>query len=484
MATLQLQKYLERNTIKHPTALLHFKRQLSDFEQGILFLCVHIIAKTARDTDGFYYLNKSLVRAVMRQENNQDYARINEAVDRVSETKLKLNFWGEDRTFDDYEAPLIIGKATSKRRGTIAFEVHPRLEQVIKDPRVFARLNIHFIAALADVHRGYAFYALFKDAMNRQRDPETLEETYDYWELRSYLGVDDGAYPVFKEFKKYVLKPLIDAVKDRTDLHLSYEPVKTGRTLTHLKFTIKPQAWQLQLFEAEHAARLVAELAKNFDGAVIESKATASPIEGGEDKERADLIDLCVKMGVTSSTVERALAAYGIQGVGEIIDYTKKQFAKKDKKGESYETKHYLAKMLNEGVGVKTAAARQKDAAAKQKLEERAAARAAQMAAEQEEEALKARFSEHQKERAQQLWKKKSPSDLAKLSEAVGRELPDFADYRRRWNEVDQDYTRLDLRKMTDKTIRGWVVQETLKLWGEPEDLEFETYKKRKSAIA
>ena len=262
MAAIQLQKYLERHTITHPTALLHFKRQLTDFEQGILFLCVHIVAKTERAADGFYYLNKSLVRAVMRQEGNQDYARINEAVDRVSETKLKFNFLGEDRTFDDYEAPLIIGKATSKKRGVIAFEVHPRIEKVIKDPQVFARLNIHFISALAEVRRGYSLYALFRDMMNRKRDPAKLEVTLDYWELRGYLGVEEDQYKIFKDFKFRVLKPLIDAVNGRTDLRLSYEPVKTGRSLTHLKFTITPQPWQLQLFEAEHAARLVDELAK------------------------------------------------------------------------------------------------------------------------------------------------------------------------------------------------------------------------------
>jgi len=479
MATLQLQKYLERNTIRHPTALLHFKRQLSDFEQGILFLCVHIIAKTTRDADGFYYLNKSLVRAVMRQENNQDYARINEAIDRVSETKLKLNFWGEDRTFDDYEAPLIIGKATSKRRGTIAFEVHPRLEKVIKDPRVFARLNIHFIAALADVHRGYAFYALFKDAMNRQRDPEMLEETYDYWELRKYLGVDEGHYKDFKLFKRKVLKPLIDGVNERTDLHLNYDPVKTGRKLTHLKFTIKRQPWQLQLFEAEHAARLVEELAKTFDGPVIERMAQApAQIEAETNAERASLIDKCVKLGVTSKTVERALEAHGVQGVGEIVVHTEGRFKKMDAKGETYDAKNYLAKMLNEGVGVKAPAERQKTEKAARVLAEREAARLAKTEAEQAEEALEAKFKDHQRQRATELVETQSAAKMMELSSVVGGLIPSLPDYRNRWRSIEGEIKKLDRRKTTDRTIfNGYVVPEALKLWGKPEDLDLEAYR-------
>lgn len=481
MTALRLQQYLEKNTIKHPTALLHFERRLSDFEQGILFLCVHIVAKTERAPDGFYHLNKSLVRAVMRQEANHDYTRITEAVKTVSKTDLRFNFMGEDRTFDSYEAPLIIGRATDRKRGVIAFEVHPRIEKLVKDPRVFARLNIYFISALADVRRGYSFYALFRDFVDRTK---AAEVTLDYWELRGYLGVEEGQYQIFKDFKFRVLKPLIDAVNERTDLRLSYEPVKTGRKLTHLKFTIQPQAWQLQLFDAEHAERMVAELVKNFDGPVIDHKTAPAQIEASEDKERAALIDQCVKMGVTSKTVERALAAHGVQGVGEIIAFTKAKFAKMDKKRETYDAANYLAKMLNEGVGVKAPAIRKKEADAKQKLAAQAAARAAQDAAERAEEDLKRRFDEYRKERAAQLIAQQSPAELAKLGELVGKALI-VRQMVLRWQEVGQDPDKLDKRKGTDKMIFGaYVVPEALSLWGKPEDSDLEAFRAQQGAFA
>ncbi|SMX45585.1 Initiator Replication protein [Octadecabacter ascidiaceicola] len=478
MAALQLQRYLERNTIKHPTALLHYERRLSDFEQGILFLCVHIIAKMERAPDGFYYLEKSLVRAVMRQEGNQDYTRITEAVKTISKTDLRFNFMGQDRTFDSYEAPLIIGRATNKGRGVIAFEVHPRIEKLVKDPRVFARLNIYFISALADVRRGYSFYALFRDLVDRTKSTEV---TLDYLELRSYLGVEPSAYPAFKAFKQWVLKPLLDSVNERTDLQLSYEPVKTGRKLTHLKFTIKPQAWQLQLFEAEHAERMVTELAKSFDGALIENKKEPAQIEAGASGERAGLIDKCVKLGVTSKTVERALKAYGVQGVGEIIAHTESRFRKMDAKGEKYDAKNYLAKMLNEGVGVKAAAERQKAEKAAQALAKREAARLELSKAEQAAEALEAEFKDHQRKRATELIETQSAANMVELSAVVGDLIPPLPDYRNRWRSIEGEIKKLDRRKITDRTIfNGYVVPEALRLWGKPEDLNLATYKKSK----
>ncbi len=475
MATLQLQKYLEKNTIKHPTALLHFERQLSDFEQGVLFLCVHIVAKTERAPDGFYYLNKSLVRTVMKQEGNHDYSRISQAVDTVSETKLNFNFLGQDRNFDHYRAPLIIGQANSQKRGVIAFEVHPRIEKLIKDPSVFSRLNIYFISAMSDIKRGYAFYALFKDIVDRTKSAEV---TLEYWEMRRYLGVEDSSYSAFKAFKQWVLKPLIDAVNQRTDLSLAYEPVKTGRRLTHLKFTIKPQAWQLQLFEAEHAERMVTELAKTFDGALIESKAASIETEAVADRERAGLIDKCVKLGVTSKTVERALKEHGVQGVGEIIAHTETRFKKMAAKGETYDAKNYLAKMLNDGIGVKAPGERQKVEKARQALVAREAAQAAKTAAQRAEEALEAKFKEHQKARSDELISQQSAASLAKMGDMVADALPGIADYRRRWREIGQQPDRLDRRKATDKTIYGgYVVPEALKLWGRAEDIDFAIYR-------
>jgi plasmid replication initiation protein len=477
MATLQLQRYLERNTIKHPTALLHYERRLSDFEQGILFLCVHIVAKMERAPDGFYYLEKSLVRAVMRQEGNQDYTRITEAIKTISKTDLRFNFMGQDRTFDSYEAPLIIGRATNRKRGVIAFEVHPRIEKLVKDPRVFARLNIYFISALADVRRGYSFYALFRDLVDRTK---TTEVTLDYRELRAYLGVEESAYPAFKAFKQWVLKPLIDAVNELTDLHLSYDPVKTGRKLTHLKFTIKAQAWQLQLFEAEHAERLVTELAKSFDGPVIENRAASAKAEIGINSERSSVIDKCVKLGVTSKTVERALKAYGLEGVGEIITHTENRFKKMDAKGDSYDAKNYLAKMLNDGVGIKAPAEREKTEKALKLLTEREAAQRAKTELQKAEEVFEAKFKDYQRERAGKLIEQQSAANVAELGVIVADQLPSVANYRRRWEEIGRQPAKLDRRKASDKTIFGaYVVPESLKLWGKPEDNDQELYRSK-----
>lgn len=58
-------------------------------------------------------------------------------------------------------------------------------------------------------------------------------------ELRERLGVTSIEYPRMDNFKRRVLEPAIAQVNKHTDITVSYEQIKAGRTITHLKFTFK-----------------------------------------------------------------------------------------------------------------------------------------------------------------------------------------------------------------------------------------------------
>lgn len=58
-------------------------------------------------------------------------------------------------------------------------------------------------------------------------------------ELRERLGVTSIEYPRMDNFKRRVLEPAIAQVNKHTDITVSYEQIKSGRTITHLKFKFK-----------------------------------------------------------------------------------------------------------------------------------------------------------------------------------------------------------------------------------------------------
>jgi len=48
---------------------------------------------------------------------------------------------------------------------------------------------------------------------------------------------------------------------------------------------------------------------------------------------------------------------------------------------------------------------------------------------------------------------------------------------RERWRKMGKDCRKIATKKSSYKTLRGYVVNEVLKLWGTPDDLDLEAYR-------
>ncbi|MDT3282990.1 MULTISPECIES: replication initiation protein [Shewanella] len=64
-------------------------------------------------------------------------------------------------------------------------------------------------------------------------------------DFRSALGIADK-YPQFRDLNKWVIKPALDELNQRSDLTINYETIKKGRTVAALSFEFKQSA-QLKL---------------------------------------------------------------------------------------------------------------------------------------------------------------------------------------------------------------------------------------------
>ena len=62
---------------------------------------------------------------------------------------------------------------------------------------------------------------------------------YPLEELRGKLGVEEGKYPKYSNFKARVLSRAVEEVNEKTDFHISFEEIKKGRSVARIKFSIK-----------------------------------------------------------------------------------------------------------------------------------------------------------------------------------------------------------------------------------------------------
>lgn len=66
-------------------------------------------------------------------------------------------------------------------------------------------------------------------------------KTYDVSleEFKFMLNIEDDSYTDFYKFNTKVIKPNIKVINEHSDIHVEFEPLRNGRSVTHLRFKIK-----------------------------------------------------------------------------------------------------------------------------------------------------------------------------------------------------------------------------------------------------
>lgn len=75
---------------------------------------------------------------------------------------------------------------------------------------------------------------------------------YPVEDLRGKLGVEEGTYPKYSNFKARVLLRAIEEVNEKTEFHITFEEIKKGRSVVKIKFSIqKAPEIKVKLTETE-----------------------------------------------------------------------------------------------------------------------------------------------------------------------------------------------------------------------------------------
>ena len=98
--------------------------------------------------------------------------------------------------------------------------------------------NEHELTEVDLIHKRSYFKkeGRFYELCSQYRDTGWRQTSVE--DIKSWLSISDK-YPLFKDFKKRVLTPSINEINAKSDLLVDVEPIKRGRPIVALKFTIK-----------------------------------------------------------------------------------------------------------------------------------------------------------------------------------------------------------------------------------------------------
>ncbi len=346
--------------MRKPTALVHFERNMSPLEQKIMTLIIFHCQTAKKGERGFYYIRKKFIKEFLGWDESKNYPGIYEAFEGIADNWIKWNFLDADRTFESLKCRLIVSLLEPSKTGAyIGFQIHHELEPVINDPKVFAKIKLIMMALLAKPRNAYALYELFADCYSRGQKNVRISLPL----LKKYLGLQDDSYPVFKDFKKWVLKPNIEAINKHTDYSVRHETYRDGRRIGGLVFHIRKQLWRPPLFTG--AMREMQRYLENPGLASVDSPAPVgtsktsreSGPEGSgkpEGSEGQAFIESIAVYGITETDAKKAIEAHGLEGAIEIRDKVLKDVELRKKNNPVKDTGAYLATCLRQGHGKRT----------------------------------------------------------------------------------------------------------------------------------
>ena len=176
---------------------------------------------------------------------SKNHTYIKNELEILNRTQVKYNILGKNKRSKESGAFTLIA-GFKYRQGIILYSFPPHIEEMILDPKMFGKINLVVIKSLRSKY-SIALYELAEDYINVQIPKMSMEI------FRDLMGVKVGQYSSIKDFRKRVIGVAIEEINrsDNISFSLSYELLKTGRKITHIKFTTHKKEEVLQLKERQ-----------------------------------------------------------------------------------------------------------------------------------------------------------------------------------------------------------------------------------------
>jgi len=210
-------------------ALIEARYSLTVEEQRLVLTTIAMLDNMETNSSGFPMLRipkKLIIEATGLHE--KDYKVIKNSLQRLMSRVITIE---TEKGFELYQW---FAKAKyNKGDEYIEVQFHPDLKPYLLElKKRFTKIPLKQILQLRSKY-AIRLYELLR------RYTDTGFRTDYLLELREKLGVEKKEYTRFFDFERFVLKPAIKEINEKTDLEVSYKKKKTGRKITHIEFTIK-----------------------------------------------------------------------------------------------------------------------------------------------------------------------------------------------------------------------------------------------------
>lgn len=173
-----------------------------------------------------------------------------------------------DKDGDEWSASGLLA-SVSMKKGIITYSYSPGLRQKLHNPAMYARISLSMQNRFNSKH-SLALYELSVDYFIHKKSYGTTP-FISVDDFRKLMGLVGDKYNDFRDLNKWVIKPAIQEINDKSDLYVNVELETRGRKVTALKLHIKPNPKKNPILAKQ------IEGPKEAAGVILESPKTANP---------------------------------------------------------------------------------------------------------------------------------------------------------------------------------------------------------------
>lgn len=159
------------------------------------------------------------------------YVQVQKAIRKISSRWMTLQ--NDDRVL--HEVAFVTDRVYFKKEGRFYIEFHEKLLPYIANLKArYTTYQLVNIGAFTSTHtiRLYELCSQYRSVGSRDIPLD---------ELKSWLQVA-GKYDLYANFRKWVIEPSIQEINAKSDLLVSVEPIRRGRSIVGLKFMISSKS--------------------------------------------------------------------------------------------------------------------------------------------------------------------------------------------------------------------------------------------------
>ena len=278
---------LRRGAVKKHVAAIHVSGKLTLLQRRLS----NVLLLNAYDTlmtRGVHRIDARTL-CLMIGYNSNDMETLKASLRGLAETVAEWDMLDEEGRQEWGVSSLL---AYAKLKGGVCeYAYSPALAQKLHDPKVFALINMNIQRRFTSGHA----LALYENCYRFVRTGST-----GWWSIelfRRLMGVGDSDYyEVFKHLNAKIIKPAVEEVNRTSNILVTAETRKMGRTVTEIRFLIR----------------------ENPQLAILD-------LDDGEGVRKSPVYERLVRLGAADRLARQWIAEHGEAALAAKLDYVEGQ---------------------------------------------------------------------------------------------------------------------------------------------------------------